>query len=182
MMLSLAVIIVAMVVTVGATGLCTYEPGTPENGPVREVDATSFMGMEARASQFPVYLPADPEGWTPNSARRSYLNQTPAPVVGWVTADGGYIQMTQTDQPLDDAVKGIDDDPRQHDRTVDVAGQPVEVYHSDESDVRDLWVVDTGDSRLLFSGAGRDEEFETIITAVVESAPLPTASAQPQGQ
>jgi len=176
MFLSLALIVVLMVVSVGATGLCTYEPGAPEGGPVREVDAHTFMGMEARASQFPVYLPADPEGWTPNSARRSYLNQTPAPVVGWVTADGGYIQMTQTDQPLDDAVKGIDDDPRQHDRTVDVAGQPVEVYHSDESDVRDLYAVDLGETRILYTGAASDEEFREIIEATVTSEPLPGAT------
>ena len=45
MFLSLALIVVLMVVSVGATGLCTYEPGAPEGGPVREVDAHTFMSM-----------------------------------------------------------------------------------------------------------------------------------------
>ncbi|QGU04160.1 hypothetical protein CETAM_04445 [Corynebacterium comes] len=173
MVLSLLIIVVLMVVSVGATGLCSYEPGTPENGPVREVDARTFMGMEARASAFPVRMPESPEGWITNSARRGMIEQTPAPIVGWVTAERGYIQLTQTSLPLADAVRAIDAHPRDLDRTIDVAGQPVEVYHSEESDVRDLWAVDMGDTRLLFSGAGREEDFLTIIEATVTSEPLP---------
>ncbi|RNE48686.1 DUF4245 domain-containing protein [Corynebacterium alimapuense] len=174
MILSLAVIIVAMVVAVGATGLCSYEPGTPEGGPVREVDAESFMGLEARATDYPLYLPESPEGWVTNSARRSYIGDTPAPVVGWVTADQGYIQLTQTDQSLEDAVKEIDADPRELDRTFDLEGYQVEVYQSEYADVRDLWVVDHGDSRLLFSGAAFEEDFRTIISATLLSEPLPS--------
>ena len=173
MFLSLALIVVLMVVSVGATGLCTYEPGAPEGGPVREVDAHTFMGMEARATNFPVRMPENPDGWVTNSARRGQVNQTPAPIVGWVTADRGFIQLTQTDQELADAVRGIDPHPRELDRTVQVSGHEVQIYCSDEDDVRDLWVVDMGDARLLFTGAGRDEEFETLIDATVNSTALP---------
>ncbi|AJK68415.1 hypothetical protein B840_03980 [Corynebacterium marinum DSM 44953] len=175
MILSLLVVVVLMVVSVGATGLCSYEPGTPENGPVREVDARTFMGMEARAASFPLRLPESPEGWTTNSARRSQVEQTPSPVVGWVTAEGGFIQLTQTSLPLADAVRGIDSHRRDLDRTIDVAGYQVEVYHSEESDVRDLWAVDMGDARLLFGGASREEDFLTIIEATVTSEPLPSS-------
>lgn len=175
MMLSLGIIIIAMIVVVGTTGLCSYEPGAPESGPVREVDAESFMSMEARATNFPVRLPENPEGWMTNSARRSMIDGTQAPVVGWVTADRGYIALTQTMLPLDDAVKNIDSDFRELSRTEDIAGQEVRIYHSDESDVRDLWAVDMGDVRLLFTGAGSQEEFRTIIAATINSAPLPSA-------
>lgn len=174
-MLSLGIIIIAMIVVVGTTGLCSYEPGAPESGPVREVDAESFMGMEARATNFPVRLPENPEGWMTNSARRSMIDGTQAPVVGWVTADRGYIALTQTMLPLDDAVKNIDSDFRELSRTEDIAGQEVRIYHSDESDVRDLWAVDMGEVRLLFTGAGSQEEFRTIIAATIYSAPLPSA-------
>lgn len=175
MIMSLLIVVVLMLATVGATGLCSYEPGSPENGPVREVDARTFMGMEARATAFPVRMPENPEGWTTNSARRGQIDRTPAPIVGWVTADRGFIQLTQTDLPLADAVRAIDEHPRVLDRTIEVAGQQVEVYHSDEADVRDLWAVDMGDARLLFSGAGSEEEFSTLIEATVTSAPLPSA-------
>lgn len=176
MFLSLALIVVLMVVSVGATGLCTYEPGAPEGGPVREVDAHTFMDMEARAVTFPVRMPENPEGWVTNSARRGQVNRTPVPIVGWVTAGDGYIQLTQTDQPLDDAVRGVDAHPRELDHTVQVAGAEAQVYQSDESDVRDLWVVDMGETRLLFSGAAPEAEFETIVAATVASDPLSGAT------
>lgn len=175
MIYSLALIVVAMAVAVGATGLCTYEPGTPEGGPVQEVDAVSFMGMEARAATFPVRMPENPDGWMTNSARRSMVNQEPVPVVGWVTADRGFIQLTQTSEPVDAAVTGIDSDPRELERTTTIAGEEVEIYHSEESGVRDLWVVDMGDSRLIYTGAGADEEFSTLIEATVNSEPLPNS-------
>ncbi len=171
---SLILIIVVMLASVGFTGLCSYNPGRPEAGPVQEVDPVPFMGMEARAMNFPVRLPENPEGWLPNSARRTQINDTPAPVVGWVTADTGYIQMVQTGEPLDDAVRGYDSDPRELSHTEDIAGEEVQVYLSDEYDVRELWVTDLGDVRLLFSGAGTDEEFRTIIEAAVTSDPLPS--------
>ena len=170
---SLVLIVVVMLASVAFTGLCSYNPGRPENGPVQEVDPVPFMSMEARAMNFPVRLPENPEGWVPNSARRTQVNDTPAPVVGWVTADTGYIQMTQTGQPLDDAVRGYDADYRELERTEDVDGHQVEVYSSEENDVRDLWVTDLGDVRILFSGAGTDEEFHTIIDAAVNTEPLP---------
>lgn len=176
MFLSLAVIVVLMVVSVGATGLCTYEPGTPENGPVREVDAATFMGMEARAASFPVRLPENPEGWMTNSARRGQVDGSPAPIVGWVTAERGFIQLTQTDVELDEAVRRVDPYLRDLDRTIEVADREVRVYHSDEASVRDLWVVDMGDARLLFTGAGSEEEFRTLIEATVAADPLPAGT------
>lgn len=175
MILSLAVVVVLMVVSVGATGLCSYEPGVPENGPVREVDAHTFMGMEARAASYPLRMPENPEGWVTNSARRGQVAETPAAIVGWVTAEGGFIQLTQTPVPLAKAVREIDPHPRDLDRTVAVAGQDVEVYQSEERDVRDLWAVDMGETRLLFSGAAADEEFLTIIEDTVAAEPLPAS-------
>ncbi|WP_369415239.1 DUF4245 domain-containing protein [Corynebacterium lemuris] len=175
MILSLAIIVVLMLVSVGATGLCSYEPGTPENGPVREVDAHTFMGMEARASSYPLRMPENPEGWVTNSARRGMVAENQAAIVGWVTAEGGFIQLTQTPVPLDEAVREIDPNPRDLDRTVTVAGQDVQVYQSEERDVRDLWAVDMGETTLLFGGAASDEEFLTIIEDTVTSEPLPTS-------
>lgn len=175
MILSLAVIVVLMLVTVGATGLCSYEPGAPENGPVREVDAHTFMGLEARAASHPLRMPENPEGWVTNSARRGMVAEQPAAIVGWVTAEGGFIQLTQTSVPLDEAVREIDPDPRDLARTVTVAGQDVQVYQSEERDVRDLWAVDMGETTLLFTGAAPDEEFLTIIEDTVTAEPLPSS-------
>lgn len=46
MMINVVIIIVAMLAVVGFTGLCTFNPGAPEQGPVQEVDARSFVELE----------------------------------------------------------------------------------------------------------------------------------------
>ncbi len=174
MMLNVAIIIVTMLVVVGFTGLCSFSPGKPEKGPVQEVDAKAFLDLEARAVSFPVRYPQMPEGWTTNSARRSMIDNTPAPVVGWVTPDQGYIQLTQTGAPLDDAVRGLDSHQRSFTRSEDVKGTEAEakVFHSDDKDVRDVWAVDAGDARLLVTGAGTDDEHRDVIEAALATPPI----------
>lgn len=168
-------IIVLMVVAVGATGLCSFNPGTPEQGPVQEVDAKTFLDLEARGVDFAVRYPEMPEGWVTNSARRSMLGGQPAPTVGWVTPDRGFIQLTQTGADAKEAAEGADAKPRTLDRTEDIDGRSVEVYTSDEKDVRDLWVVDAGDARLVLTGAGEAREFEELISTALATAPIQAA-------
>ena len=165
-------IVVLMLVAVGATGLCSFNPGAPEQGPVQEVDAETFLDLESRAVDFPVRYPEMPEGWITNSARRSMLAGQPAPVVGWVTPDRGFIQLTQTGLDAEAAVENADSKPRTLHRTVEVDGHPVEVLASEEQDVRDLWVVDAGDARFVLTGAGEDQEFEELIATALATAPI----------
>ena len=165
-------IVVLMLVAVGATGLCSFNPGAPEQGPVQEVDAETFLDLESRAVDFPVRYPDMPEGWITNSARRSMLAGQPAPVVGWVTPDRGFIQLTQTGLDAEAAIENADSKPRTLDRTVDVDGHEVEVLASEEQDVRDLWVVDAGDARFVLTGAGEDREFEELIATALATAPI----------
>lgn len=175
MVYSIGVVALVMVLFVAPTGLCTWNPGAPEQGPVQEVDAETFTSMEARSMDFPVVLPESPEGWITNSARRGVVDDTQSVIVGWVTTDGGFLQLTQTEESVDDAVRAIDSDPRQLDRTIELAGEEIQIYTSDENDVRDLWVVDLGDSRALLSGAGTDEEFTTLLETTIEAEPLPSS-------
>lgn len=165
-------IVVLMLVAVGATGLCSFNPGAPEQGPVQEVDAETFLDLESRAVDFPVRYPDMPEGWITNSARRAMLAGQPAPVVGWVTPDRGFIQLTQTGLDAEAATENADSKPRTLDRTVDVDGYEVEVFASEEQDVRDLWVVDAGDARFVLTGAGEDREFEELIATALATAPI----------
>ncbi|MCG7235220.1 MULTISPECIES: DUF4245 domain-containing protein [Corynebacterium] len=168
-------IIVLMVVAVGATGLCSFNPGAPEQGPVQEVDAETFLDLEARGVDFPVRYPEMPEGWVTNSARRSMLGGQPAPTVGWITPDRGFIQLTQTGVDAEEAAKGADEKPRTLDRSEEIDGRSVEIYTSEEKDVRDLWVVDAGDARLVLTGAGEASEFEELISTALATAPIQAA-------
>ncbi|MEJ5927493.1 DUF4245 domain-containing protein [Corynebacterium sp. H128] len=170
--LSLLVVVGLMVPTVAFTGMCSFDRGAPENGPVQKVDAAQVLGMEARAMNFPVRLPETPDGWVSNSARRTTVNRSPAPVVGWVTTQGAYLQLLQTDQPLDKAVKDIDEHGRTQQEFKDIDGQRFEVYTSAERNVRDAWAADLGDVRLILSGTASEAEFAELARASLRAQPL----------
>ncbi|QGU02439.1 hypothetical protein CKALI_07885 [Corynebacterium kalinowskii] len=174
--LSLLLVVGLMIPTVAFTGMCSFNPGAPENGPVKEVDAQQILSMEAKAMNFPVRLPANPEGWVTNSARRTTVNRQPATVLGWVTKEGAYVQLTQTDQPLDKAVQDVDEHGRTQQQPVEVDGQQFEVYTSADNNVRDVWATDLGDVRLVFSGTAGAAEFEQIARNTLQATPLPGKS------
>ena len=170
--INVVVIVVLMLLAVGFTGMCSFNPGRPENGPVQEVDGQTFLGMESRAVDFAVRYPDLPEGWVNNSARRTTLNGTPAPVMGWVTPQEGFLQVTQTGVDEDTAIKKIDASPRTLTSTEDVAGHEAKIYTSDYSDVRDVWFVDLGDARLLVTGAAEAPEFRELSERFAAAEPL----------
>lgn len=171
-MLSLIVTGIVMVGAVGFTGMCTYNPGAPEQGQVPEIDASTFISMEARGMDFAVREPVTPEGWVTNSARRSVVDDTPAPVIGYVTTDSGFLQLTQTGETVQDAVEGYDGRWRDFSESYDLHGRTVEIYTSREKEVRDLRVLDLGDARILVSGAATDEEFNELLSAAIDADPL----------
>nr|WP_284523065.1 DUF4245 domain-containing protein [Corynebacterium aquatimens] len=113
-----------------------------------------------------------PDGWVTNSARRTMINQQPAPVVGWVSPDGGFLQLTQTGASLEDAIAAQDNHDRPDERTENVAGREVRVLHSNDQKVRDIWALDAGDVRMVLTGAGTDDEFRELIAAALAAAPI----------
>lgn len=169
MALSMVVIIALMAAVVLPTGLCSYNPGKPENGPVQQVDAGTFMSMEARAENYPIYLPTTPDGWFTNSARRTDIDNHPAPVIGWVTSGKGFLQLTQVDINGSDVAKKYDGSNRHKDSTEQAGSLNYEVYKSDDDGVRDLWVASRGSTTFLISGAASHDEFMQLATKTAEA-------------
>lgn len=172
MLFNVIVVVALMLVGVGATGLCTYNPGRPEQGPVQAVDAETFLNLEARAVDFPVRYPQMPAGWVTNSARRSMVGNQPAPVVGWVTPDGGFLQLTQTGASTADAIAAQDNHPPEQEVIDTIDGAEVRILSSPDPAVRDLWVADTGQSRLIVTGAGDDAEFRLLLSTALAADPI----------
>lgn len=171
---SLGAIVVVMILAVAFTGMCSFGRDTAENVPVNEVDAQTFLSLETGAMDFPVRYPTamEEQGWVPNSARRMAVAGESAVSVGWVKGVDGYLQMVQTGVPAQDAVKGFDQNPRELEHSYEVDGATVEVYGSQERDVRDIRVVDLSDVRMIFTGAAQDEEFNALISAALSTPPL----------
>ena len=99
MTMTLVVLGIAMLVTVGFTGLCSFNPGAPENGPVREVDSSAFLQMETQRADYPIREPETPEGWQPNSVRAGMAEGHTTTILGFVTANGDYVHAVQTSAP-----------------------------------------------------------------------------------
>lgn len=172
MIMSLVVIVVIMAVVVSFTGMCSLRKDPVENGPIHAVDAESFLELQSRAMTFPVRLPESPEGWIANSARRHPVNNTPAPLVGWVTAKRGYLQLLQTDQPVEDAVKGLDSHPREIADTRDVDGREFTVWTPFEDTADTVWTTTYRDVNLIFAGSASDEEFTELIHNTLVAEPF----------
>lgn len=173
MLLSLGVVVAMMLVTVGATGLCSVNPEGSNYARNNPVDASTFLDLESRATDTPLRDPGMPEGWSPNSARRTTVGGQPAAVVGWVTAEDNFVQAVQTSVELDAAMKGFDGKFRPNKTVEHVGGTAVHVWSSDERGIRPLWGVDLGDARLLITGVAPAQDFETVLRAFEEAQPLP---------
>ena len=170
--LSLASIIIVMIISVAFTGMCTFGRDTAENAQVHKVDAAAFLNLEARSLDFPVRLPEVPADWVANSARRGWVGNAPAPIIGWVIGKDGYVQLTQTGASLTDAIETVDDKVREHAQTYEVEGTTVELYTSSDNDIRDLRVVDLGEVRLLITGAARADQFDQFIATLIKTKPI----------
>ncbi|WP_027013245.1 DUF4245 domain-containing protein [Corynebacterium freiburgense] len=173
--MTLMVMLVLMLLSVGFTGLCSFNPGAPENGPVRAVDAKQVLSLEARAMNFPVRMPEVPEGWVSNSARRTSVDQKPAPVVGWVTASGAYLQLTQTGEPVDSALKVMKEETIEVDPVM-VEGLSFRHFEPADGSGDAIWVADNGDARFIIAGTAGDQEFQELAKATIAAQPIATTS------
>lgn len=168
--LSVIVVVVLMLLFVGPTGMCSVDPENSDLAVNQEVDATDFLQREAQSSNIAIRIPDTPEGWYPNSARRTVLAGEPASVVGWVTTNDGYVQAMQTNAALDDAVESFDEYYRTEEDSEDIAGEKARIFRGDDSQARDIWAVDLGDVRLLVTGSADDDDYRALIEVFAKAA------------
>ncbi|MBC2681959.1 DUF4245 family protein [Corynebacterium sp. 4HC-13] len=173
MVLSLGVLLLAMFLVVGFTGLCSVKPGGPDqSGPVHEVDVDNILHMDAQALNFPIRIVTMPDGWVPNSQRRTQVAKQTSVLTGWVIDGDKYISLTQTPADLKDAMHP-DDDYRDEVRIENIGGKQWHVLEGD--DVRPLWVADNGDVRFILKGMATDDLMRTAAEHTVEAQPVEKA-------
>ncbi len=185
MVLSLAAMAVIMFIAVGTTGLCSFNPGRPEMGPIPDVDVEAFLAQENQRTPYTVVAPEVPEGWTPNSVRAGMVGPHQTSTIGYVTGEESYIQLLQTDAPAD-MLPDEDQAPRISAGTVEAGGVTWEVAEGTEPNIRRTWVADLGDVRVEIQGSASDEMYRTLAEAVVaahanapEKTPAQQAPADP---
>lgn len=173
-LITIGVLLLVTFFTVGFTGLCSYNPGGPDkSGPVREVDAHSFLTLEARGMSFPIREPKMPEGWVPNSARRTEVGSEPGPLVGWVIDGERYISLTQTSADFKTSTQP-DDKHREPAGTEEAGGLTWHIFEGE--DARPIWVADAGESRLILEGMANREDMATAAEVTAKTKPLDVAA------
>lgn len=165
---SLVVLLAACLVFAAIGGFVTI--GKPDPGPVTEFDAHSALVEDAQHMPFPVREPALPDGWQSNSGRLESVDGHDVSVVGWVTPSNTYVELVQTDAPMD-SLRGFSKGPRPSAAPITVGGREWTIYSGDD-DIRDIWVTDLGDVRIGLTGGAERGDFETMATAVENAAPL----------
>jgi hypothetical protein len=175
---AIVVLLVMVGAVVGLTRACTFSPGGPAVDPssAPTVDATSALRVAAASTDFAVRLPVVPPGWRANSSSTSAVGSgataAVAVRVGWLTAQGRFVQLSQSGAKPGDLVAAETGRPAQSaSGETDVAGTRWAHYPGRRDEL--AWVTTLDGVCLLITGTGDDAEFRTLAAAVLAAEPLP---------
>lgn len=174
-MVVLAVIVGAVV---GLTRGCEFSPSGPSVDPssVPSVDASKELRSAGRRVTFAIRAPAVPGDWRSNSFNTVPVGQgadeTTAVRVGWITPDGKYLRLSQSDAAVTllvvlEAGSEVGTDAR---GSADVAGTKWTKYAGKGSE--QSWVTTLDGVQLLITGSGTEDEFRTLATAAQTAKPV----------
>ncbi|SHG32436.1 Protein of unknown function [Streptoalloteichus hindustanus] len=182
-MLSLLFLVLIVAAVVGVTRGCSFSPGGPsvDSNAVRPtVDAPAELRRAAGRVPFAVRVPNVPAGWHGNSSSVDRVGDaTPKPYavrVGWLTDQGHYVRLSQSDAPGPDLLRfetGRDD---RASGTVEVDGVRWEI-HPAQRDER-AWTTTVDGRQFLITGSGTEAEFRALAAAT-QSAPVVESSSRP---
>ncbi len=165
---ALAVLAVVVLVVARVSRGCTFSPGGPtvDAGSLPVVDAPAELRELAPHVEFPVRIPAVPAQWRANSLDRDTVGEVTAVRTGFVTPEGRYLRLLQSDAP-EAALLAVEagTDPVPGRGVVDVDGQQWGAYGRDGQEP--TWIADLGDVRLLITGSGSEADFRTLAVAAV---------------
>lgn len=173
---ALVVLLAIAGVVAAVTRGCSFDPGAPatDQGSVPSVDVSAKLSAAASSVAFSVRQPVVPGGWRANSSSTAPVGSgSGADVVvrvGWLTAGGRYVQLSQSGGDAGDVVAtetGMA--PGQTD-SVSVDGVSWAVYPSRRDEV--AWVASLGGAVVLITGNATEDEFHELATAVAAAKPL----------
>nr|WP_275404019.1 DUF4245 domain-containing protein [Pseudonocardia acidicola] len=183
MIIALAVMVPIVLLMAGAMRSCTFSPGGPtvSSDAVPAVDAAARLREFAPRVPFGLRIPAVPAGWRANATDQGPVAGGGRAVrVGWITPDGRYVKIVQSDAAEEALVAAEAGGPQTGRGTVDAAGQHWVVYG--QPGAEPFWVADVATPgsppvRLLITGSGTEDEFRTMATATLTGELLPAGTA-----
>jgi hypothetical protein len=144
-------------------------------------DIENGLKADAKSVGFPLRLPATPKDWKPNSGSTVALENTVVSNSGYITSNGVYIQLSQTDATEDSLVGYLAGDERVLGAGTREVGGKTWVAYSKPDGGRTIWATDLGGVRIgLMSNKGKEDDFTTLASATLAASPLPGRSSGPQ--
>ncbi|MDL9938341.1 DUF4245 domain-containing protein [Gordonia sp. ABSL1-1] len=179
MIWSLIPLILVCGLVVMASGNCSVGlTGTAADDRTAAFDVENALKADASTMAFPIRLPDTPPKWKPNSGSTADVDGHRVSTVGWLSANGAYVQLTQSDateESLLAYMAGKDDNGTTYSIDTDgprtVAGRGWVAYSTGNLNKK-FWVTDLGDVRIAVATRGPDADLETLATAVLAQAPL----------
>ncbi|MET8423989.1 DUF4245 domain-containing protein [Nocardia sp. NPDC004860] len=174
---SLLPLVLICLVIAGIASQCSFSAKGPTQGQIPHFDVKAALTDDARLMSFPIRLPvlpdSGPDKWTPNSGSHDVLTGTGggnASTVGYITPQGTYMQLTQSNASVDALAKKYAANLTAT-GTEQRGNQKWSVFTEPGSEP--AWIADFGDARVLIKGAGNGPAFNTLATAVAQAQPLP---------
>ncbi|MEV6278075.1 DUF4245 domain-containing protein [Nocardia sp. NPDC051832] len=169
---SLIPLVLIVVVFAGVASQCSFAAKGPTQGAIPHFDIKSALASDAKSLTFPIRNPAVPADWTPNSGSRASIagpGGGAVSTVGYITHQGTYMQLTQTDA-TEEALARFVLGSRYASGTQPLGNQQWTVYAEPTEET--AWIADLGAARVLIKGAGNEGAFKTLAEAVAAAQPL----------
>ena len=178
-MIGAVVVLVAIIgVVMAFYGGCSFSPGGPtvDQASAPSADASGQLARTARSVAFPVRNPAVPDEWRANSAGTSSVGAGASGDVvvrvGWLTASGAYLQLSQSGGDAADVLvkeTGQEEAPKAS-GSVEVDGVTWTSYPARRDEP--AWVTELDGAVLLITGSPSAAEFRQLAAATQQATPL----------
>ncbi|MFF3566357.1 DUF4245 domain-containing protein [Nocardia jiangxiensis] len=169
---SLIPLLLICVVFAALAQQCSFSPGTPATGNIPHFDVKAALQDDAHTLSFPIRQPSLPEHWTANSGSRDTISGAGGgtlSTVGYITPEGTYMQLTQSDA-TESALADHILQTRSPSGSQKVGDQTWTVFHVQGNEP--AWITDFGTVRVLIKGAGNQSAYTTLAGSVDAAQPL----------
>ena len=180
MVLSLVALLVLLGGILAFTKGCSFSPGGPTVDPssAPTVDVSTQLGVSAASVPFTLRQPVVPEQWHANSANVAPVGtggaSTVAVRVGWLTGNGGYLRLSQSDASamnLAAAESGRGTETLRPTGAVTVGDRRWITYPA--HDTEPSWVTTVDGVSLLITGSAGEDDFRALAAAAVTAPVVP---------
>jgi hypothetical protein len=188
MVISMAVLVLAILGLAAITHSFTFSPGGPSTSgsTAPRIDESEQYQLAVGQVHFPLREPELPASWHANSADLDQIagsattGNLPNDLrIGWITPTGRYLSLAESTADVADLARqeaGLPaSTPMPAIGQVTVGGQQWAIYSGTRSE--QSWVLDLDGVRLLVTGNGSQAEFTTLAEAVQSAPVMPATGA-----